>query len=238
MFVLARRPYRLRSHLLTALLVLCLPALAAAAGSAERGGPHTITVNGEGTASAPPDEALVQLGVEERSADAQKALAAAAEAMNAVVAALRGQGVAEADITTSEYSVDFVQAEQSSGKGSYRARDIDAVTIRSIGKLNGVLDAAARAGANQIEGIRFTIADSATLEMRARADAYAQAHSRALQLAALAGVALGPVQTMSESGGVPPISGPFFHASAAAAPLVSPGSLSVTVRLNIVYTIR
>src|SRR5688572_13279997 len=66
---------------------------------------RSVTVNGEGRVSLPPDTAYISLGVDVRDPDLGVAQTSAAEQMDAVIAALRAAGVAEDDIQTGNYSI-------------------------------------------------------------------------------------------------------------------------------------
>src|SRR5581483_5777226 len=54
---------------------------------------HTITVNGEGEASAAPDVAYVTVGVQTQNASAAAAVAENSRRMSAVLDAMRGRGL-------------------------------------------------------------------------------------------------------------------------------------------------
>jgi len=64
-------------------------------------------VSGEGEASATPDIARTNVGVETRAADASQATAQANERMAAVIAAVKKTGVADADLRTHSLSLRF-----------------------------------------------------------------------------------------------------------------------------------
>ncbi len=228
-----------------ALLVYLLtlsPAFAEGAG--EKGSQRTITVSGTGVASGPPDTAVVRLGVETRDPEVERALTEASARIAALTAALEGAGVASADIRTVDYSIGFVPQARSGAPqsevgpaGYYRVSDAAAVTVRDLSELDTILADALRDGANQVQGVSFQIADPSPLEKRARAQAYAQAHARALQIASLSGVDLGRVLRVSAGGAPGPAPQAGFRAAAINAPGVSPGTLEVSVTLQVVYEI-
>src|SRR5438045_9321270 len=60
----------------------------------------TITVVGEGTQNATPDNALISLGVSARRPTAADAMNTANAEMTALLKAIKGQGVLDADIQT------------------------------------------------------------------------------------------------------------------------------------------
>ncbi len=65
--------------------------------------PITLSVTGEGEVFAKPDIATFNFGVRKEGIDASSAQSASAEALNAIVEALKGMGVAEKDIKTIGY---------------------------------------------------------------------------------------------------------------------------------------
>jgi uncharacterized protein len=71
--------------------------------------PQGISVSGHGEAQGQPDIARVTLGVETRSKVATEATEQANQQMSAVIAAIKQQGVADKDIRTQNFSVNFEQ---------------------------------------------------------------------------------------------------------------------------------
>jgi uncharacterized protein YggE len=123
-------------------------------------------------------------------------------------------------------------------EGWYRVANIVEVTVRQIDKTGAIIEAATRAGSNQVFGIRFELDDPRKLEAEARSKAVTDAKARAAELARLAGVQLGPIISMSEEGGGP---GPIYAAKAmdesAQAVPVEKGELTVTRMVRIVYSL-
>ena len=66
---------------------------------------HWVEVTGEGSVNAAPDFARVALGVTNTEKTAGEAMAANAKAANALVSLIKSEGVAPADIQTSEVSI-------------------------------------------------------------------------------------------------------------------------------------
>jgi uncharacterized protein YggE len=198
--------------------------------------PQGISVNGHGETQGQPDIARVTLGVETRSKVATEATEQANQQMSAVIAAIKQQGVADKDVRTQNFSVNFEQEPYPPGpypadapgpevesrpaaatksaaaapakapvsegpRGFYRVSNTVQVTIRDLPKLGAILGATTGAGANNVWGIQFDIEDPSKLEADARQKAMTQARTRAEQLAALAGVKLGRVISVGESGG-------------------------------------
>src|SRR2546430_10782186 len=157
----------------------------------------TITVVGEGTQNATPDNALVSLGVSTRQNTAGEAMKAATTEMTALLKAVKGQGVLDADIQTTGLAV--YQENQNNVIG-YRAANTDNVKIHHIANIGTVLGAAQDAVGNdiQINGISLQLSDNASQLKGARQAAMTAAAARAKEWAGLAGRHLGKVLSGSE----------------------------------------
>ncbi|MBI3286762.1 MAG: SIMPL domain-containing protein, partial [Chloroflexi bacterium] len=215
----------------------------------EREPENVISVNGQGRASGEPDLAQIVVGVETRAETAREAAEENAEKMSAVREALRGLGVDEKDIQTTNYTIQpelkfdqFVKIEQR--VIGYVVSNQVLIKVRDLDRVGEMLDAVTEAGANNIFGISFTIEDMQPLLDAAREQAVADARHKAQQLADFAGVRLGDLLNISEfSGGGPP---PIFFERAAlalgaggeAAPPISPGTLEITVEVQLSYEIE
>ncbi len=185
---------------LAAVLVLAAAALAGvgrpeAAGGADTDASGGITVTGTGQVSSVPDEAEFSLGVSTTGTTARSALAANSEQMRRVIDALEAVGVARPDIRTQDVSVG---RDYDDDDGGYTARNSVTVTIHDLGRAGAVLDAASRAGANEVYGPSLTRANRSGLEAKALKAAYANARDRAEALADAAGVSLGKVTAITE----------------------------------------
>jgi uncharacterized protein len=209
---------------------------------------RTILVVGEGVVSIQPDRAQATIGVETTGATVREATQESAEIMEALLAALREQGVSERDIQTSGFSVWTertgrpVEMPGSTGEDAviYRVTNTVRVTVVDLSKLSAILDAAIDSGANAIYGINFSIADPSTIETQARIKAVADAKAKAEELADLAGVRVGAVVSVSEvigAGVFPAMREAAVGMGGAVGPM-SPGEMDYTVQLQVVYSIR
>jgi hypothetical protein len=220
-----------------ALTALLTPAAALAADL------RTIAMGGHGEVKGAPDQAQVNAGVSTTAATAAQALAANTTRMTGVFAALKKAGIAEKNIQTTNFSV---SPQYTNGAGNERPRltgyqvnnDVS-VRLDDVGKLGATLDALVTAGANQMNGISFSIRDTAVMLRKAREAAIADAKDRAETYARATGVTLGPIQSIGESGGSGPV--PMFKAvrMMAAAPVpVAAGEESVAADVSVVWEIR
>jgi uncharacterized protein YggE len=221
--------------------------------------PEGVRVGGLGKASAPPDVARSNVGVDVRAATPEQASAEASQRMAAVMAALKQAGIADKDLRTHSYSMQFEQAPQppapptaaaapkaeaqpATPKGYYRVTNMVEVTMRALDNVGRVLKAATDAGANSQWGVTFELEDDSALVSKARAEAVKDAQRAAAELAKLTGVKLGEIVSVAEGeqGGVYSAPQPVMRAMAASADVpVERGEIEVRYEVQLVYaTVR
>lgn len=211
---------------------------------------QTITVVGQGTASSEPDIARVSIGVETLAETVSEAVEENEAKMVSILAALDEAGIAEKDIQTTHYSVQFVRYpepaprtagdESAEPKPQYRVSNTVNVTIRDLDAVGGVLDAVIEAGANSIWGVSFGLEEQATAQADARSKAIADAEARAKALAELSEVELGPVMSISEvvGGGASPMPMMAMDKAMGGGGSISPGEVDVSYQVQVVYFIE
>jgi uncharacterized protein YggE len=205
--------------------------------------PH-ITVSGEGEATMAPDIATLTIAVMREAKTARDALTANNDAMAAVIAAMKSSGVAENDLQTTGIQInpryDFPQKPdggQEAVLAAYQVTNTLSVRIRDIEKTGEILDKSVSLGVNQGGGITFSNENPAQAREEARKKAVADAISKAKTLAEAAGVSLGNVLEISETG---PTSPPIpmaqakFRAEVADAP-VEAGENAYRVEVTMTY---
>ena len=207
-----------------------------------------ITVVGTGKAAGTPDVAHVNIGVETQADTVQQAVADNKAKMTKLLDTLKASGIADKDIQTTNYGV-YTQREPgpegkgSSGQTTYHVNNQVNVAVRDVTKLGDVLDKVVAAGANNVYGVNFSVADTTMLQSDARAKAFADAQARAESLAKLAGVSLGDVVSVSEViGGYGPIYDSAYKTASAGlggggAP-VQPGELEVNMSIQVTFAIK
>jgi uncharacterized protein len=203
---------------------------------------HTITMTGHGEIKAVPDIATVNAGVATDAPTAAAALSANNMRMNQLFAALKKLGIPDRDIQTSGFSV---SPQYNNGDNNnprhltgYQVNNEVTVRLDGVSRTGAALDTLAGAGANQMNGIGFDIANPAPLLEKARIQAIADARARAQTYAQAAGVALGPILSIREGGGEAPPR-PMYRVMALAAPTpVAPGEQSVTADVTVVWEIH
>jgi uncharacterized protein YggE len=164
-----------------------------------------IWTSGEGKVYVTPDVAVLTLGVESQESTVAAAREKAATAMDAIIAAIKAQGIEDKDIQTQYFNIYqttrwYGDKEEVTG---YRVTNTVVVKVRQVEKAGEVIDRAVEAGGDltRVNGINFTVDEPQTYYEKARDKAFDYAVDKAKQLAAKAGVKLGEVVYMTESSG-------------------------------------
>jgi uncharacterized protein YggE len=211
-----------------------------------------IWTSGEGKVYATPDVAILTLGIESQEYSVAAARDKAATAMEAVIAALKGQGIADKDIQTQYFNI-YQVTRWDSGKDTevvtgYRVTNTVTVKVREIEKAGDVIDSVVAAGGDltRVNSINFTVDEPQPYYEQAREKAFEYAATKAKQLASKAGVQLGDVTYISESSGSYGIVYRNYAVSedamAAPAPAIttniSIGQLEITATVQLAYEIK
>jgi uncharacterized protein YggE len=213
------------------------------AAPAQAADPRTISMTGHGEIRGIPDTAQATTGVTTNAATAAQALAANSVRMKAVFSVLEKLSVPQKNIQTTNF---FISPQYSNGDNNaprrltgYQVNNDVSVRLDDIAKLGSTLDALVTAGANQMNGISFSIREPAPLLEKARAQAITDARARAETYAKAAGVSLGSILSISESGNEAPR--PMYRmamAAQAGPPPVAAGEQSVTADVSVVWEIH
>jgi uncharacterized protein YggE len=167
-----------------------------------------VVVSGEGRSDIAPDMAVLNLSVAREAATAREALTANSAAMEKVLAALEGLGIAKRDIQTSNFDIQpryTYPSRQGNGANEppklvgYTVRNALAVRIRDISRVGEVLDKSVTLGVNEGGNIFFTNDDPSAALTAARKQAVQDAMAKAKTLADAAGVKIGRVLEISEN---------------------------------------
>ena len=248
---IAREPFMDRRHRwrstayargVLALVAALITAAPLHAGEAARG--RVIEVVGEARVEARADLVQIDFGV---VADAENAAAAAHESgerMKRVIAALRAIAE-EAAIHTGTYSIRPLYSgarEQGAPKiTGFVASNVVHVRSRALDRVGEMIDAATRAGANQVQRLAFTLNDDTAPRKEALGRAASQAREKAQVLAAALGLRLGAVRSVTEHelGTVRPLArnAAVLHAESAPVTPIEPGTVEVRARVALAVEI-
>ena len=177
-----------------------------------------IWVNGTGQATGDPDLGIISLGVEALADSAAEARGLAAEAIDRTISSLRGNNVDDQDMQTSQFNIRPRYDNQEVTKCigcrvefervliGYQVNNTLTIKVRDLDNMGGIIDGATEAAGNlvRINRVSFTIEDTKPLQNKAREEAIADMLTKANAMAELAGVELGKLVFLTESGtGVP-----------------------------------
>lgn len=166
-------------------------------------GGEGVTVLGDGQVSVRPDTAVVVVGVEVQRPDVQSAFADANAAAEAVLEALRAEGLGDEDLRTEDLSVREQRDRPPEGTPSvigYVVTNSVRAVVDDVDSVGRVIGAAVEAGgdAARVHRIQFVVEDDDAALEEARQRAFADAERRAQHYAELAGRDLGELTSLSE----------------------------------------
>ena len=188
-----------------------------------------IWVTGHGSKDVASDVAKVFLGVQSKELTVSAARQNAAEAMTAVLDAIRALGVSDDDIVTTSFNIYpetiWVEVTDSFGRHSepritgYTVSNNVEVTVRDIDLLDDVIDSAAEEGGDliRVNSISFTVSNPELHGEETRLLAAADARAKAELYAKAMGVNLGPLLYLTETGSSAPLANQSYGQDAALA---------------------
>ncbi len=248
-----------KSARLSSLATITLPGLillpmATSALSQEPEGPRPATavrVSAVGQATAAPDTAIITFSVVRNAKTADEALGDNSSAMNAVMAALKSQGIEAADLQTTNFSISpqYRHSEPKDGVieppqiVGYEVSNTLTAKVRDLPKVGTILDKVVKLGVNQGGQILFIKDDPEEILTEARKNAVNNAISKARTLAEAAGVKLGNVLEIAEGSTAPMPPQPMARmaiaqgAPAGAVPIAS-GENTYSVTVNVTFSLN
>ncbi len=218
----------------------------------------TITVQGSGQATVPPDVARISFTVQNAAATVAGAQAATTKQANAALEYVKGQGIAEKDVKTLSYNISPQYSYPNPCTGAlcpthigtpkitgYEVSETVQVTVRALSSVGTILNGLGSLGVQNIQGPAFALDDPVAGYDAARSDAIEKAKMQAMLLENQLGVHLGKIVNFSESSGS---YGMFYGYGAGAsvskmdatapAPNIPTGENTYTASVSITYEIR
>lgn len=167
---------------------------ASAAGETPQAAESTLTVSATESVKKMPDIAYVSIGVRTAGDSAEAAQQENARITEAFLAAVKAEGISEDDLETQNISVyaDYENPQKTVMENTYR------LTIRDIGKVGAVIDAALNAGANTTYSLSFDLADRDSVYMEALAKAMENVGGKAKAVAQAGGYTIVRPQSILE----------------------------------------
>lgn len=202
----------------------------------------TLTVTGSGIATVTPDKASIAIGVQTADSSSKTAQDKNSKDVNNVIGALLDYGVKEKDISTSSFDLyaNYDYSKDVSELTGYTATTMLTVKNLDVKDVGELLEKAAEAGVNQVNGISFDYTETEAAYDKALDAAMDRAQEKAEKLAAREGCRLGKILSVSEgdSNGSATYTGARAYQESAAADggmNVMPGESDVTATVTITY---
>jgi uncharacterized protein YggE len=199
-----------------------------------------VSVSGDSTVQAQPDTAIVTLSIVTQATQASEAQQQNAAQTDNVVKALKNTVGASAEVKTSGYSLQplrIYKEGQTPTITGYEARNSVTVTLNDLKKVGAVIDAAGQAGANDINGIAFTLRQDRPALDRALSEATKEAVGKAQLIAQALGGKVSRIVEVQEDGFMRPQPMYATVQSAVRTP-IEVGSLDVQSRVQLIAEIE
>ena len=227
-------------------LLLAVAAILMSAGmvSADDDLPRTLSVTGSGVVQAAPDMAEITVGVSTIAPTAREALDTNNDQTMKVFTFLRSAGVEDKDMQSTNLSVSPRYRNYRPNENGppeiigYMVNNSVRVAVRDLASFGSVIDGVVTAGGNNINGIQFDVSERLTLTREASANAVRDAIEQAENIAAAAGVKLGRILSISQSGSSRPPQAMLARSMAADSVPIAAGELSIGASAAIVFAIK
>lgn len=199
-----------------------------------------VSISAQGSSRQAPDLATFSTGVVSQAADAKAAMAANAQKMTAVMAALAKARIPERDIQTTGLTLQpqYRYAEnQPPTITGYEARNTVNVQLEELDRMGDVIDALVASGSNELQGPSFGLKNPEAARDVARREAITEAQRRAKLYADATGLMVRRIVRIDEGGNTQPQPMPMMRMamdSAESTP-VSPGQATTEVTVNVLY---
>lgn len=202
---------------------------------------RVVNVTGEGKIVVTPDLAYIDLGVQTKNKDAQKAQQENATQMTAVIDAVKKAGIKAEDIKTTGYNIyqtyDYTPNSEVRNE-YYQVNNIVNIKIKDINAVGKIIDVATAAGANNVNSIRFTVSDDSKYYSEALKLAMANANTKASAIMSTFNKKPGlplSVSEVSYGGGVYYDYAPAKAMMEGAATPIESGEITITATVNVGY---
>jgi uncharacterized protein YggE len=206
--------------------------------------PPVIVVSGDATIQAAPDRAQLDISVITQSTSARNAAKDNAEKSDRVIKELRKASNA-LEIKTTGYSLRPNYSYPPQGGEpkliGYIATNTIQAQTDSPSEVGVIIDAATKAGANNVDTVRFMLKDELAFRSKALSEAAGRARQKADAIAQALGVKIVRIQRAEESTGnvVPFEARTMMKAQAEAAPTpVEPGTLEIQATISLTVEIE
>lgn len=209
---------------------------------------HTINVTGRGEIFITPDVANISFSVETMADKASAAVKENADKTSKVLKALKAQIDKDDKLSTTGYNLSPVYEYNNQTKKSefngYRATNVIMVKTYNLNNLGNLIDSAAAAGSNNIQGLSFDTTKRDEYRRDALVKAVEDAKTTAQTVTNAAGVQITKIFQISPSYDYPipvyrdfAVRGKAAYAEAASTPIEA-GEISIKASVNMVFGIE
>ena len=202
-----------------------------------------ISIGSRGEVKVTPDRATIQVSVHTRAATAAAAAEENATRQKAVIAALRGLGLRENEISTVGYTVTPEHKYEQNREPviiGYNVTNTVSVDVRDLSMVGRVIDVAIARGANMVTSLNFFASNTDEARRTAMASAIQKARLDAEAAARAAGGTIGGLLEISVGAYFPPPMPVDFARMSAQAKIadtpINPGEQTLTVDVNTRWT--
>ena len=210
-------------------------------GGSATGRPATIEATGQAKVSQIPDRVYIDLGVTTQAQKSQDAAAQNASRLSAVIAAVRRAAGSGAQLATTGYSIspnyNYPRNGGTPTVVGYTVSNVVELRLDDLKRIGPVIDAATRAGSNDVQDIRFALRDEEAPRAEALREAALNARQDADALAGALGLRVVRVLSVSEQGpsAIPvyPRIREFARVEAAPATPVEAGTIDVNATVSL-----
>jgi uncharacterized protein YggE len=209
---------------------------------------HTINVTGRGEIFITPDVANISFSVETNAKTASAAIKQNADNTSKVLKALKAQIGKDDKLSTAGYNLSPVYEYNNQTKKSefdgYRASNVITVKTYNLSNLGTLIDSAAEAGSNNIQGLSFDTTKRDEYRREALVKAVGDAKTTAETVTTAAGVQITKIFQISPSYDYPTpvyrdfaVTGKAAFAEASSTPIEA-GEISINASVNMVFGIE
>lgn len=204
-----------------------------------------VSVVGEGTVTAVPDQVVIRARVEHTGESAQEVKSQNDKVISDLIVYLEEFGIPTENVKT-EYLRLRKEQNYNTKEEYYAANQALSIRVEDIDSYEELMGGLLDKGLNRIDGISFETSKEDELQIEARKKAVLDAREKAQQYAQALGQEIGQAIEIRENGSSGPQ--PILRATAmmkteasydsGSGPQIAPGELEITTRINVSFLLR
>lgn len=202
----------------------------------------TISVAGNGEIDAEPDAAIVRLSVGAEGSDAGSVSSQLAEDAEQLQSTLSEFGIADENVQTTRYYVrEDHRTRDQPNQTRYMGEHSFEVTLDDVDRVGALIDAATDGGADDVGGVRYTLAEDSREEIRDEAirNAIANARSEAAVVASATDLEItGVAAASTQQSQVRPYHAEAVEMAADGGTEIDPQDVTVTATVHVTFDAR